>query len=290
MPAEREREASGETAKSDLSAVCLTTMPTAPKLGARRTAVTVADDKDGKAKTDAGPTLTALANISSTMSLDDMLSGLEKVGATGGSSRGEDSEHGGSASRRSRRSGGHTSIITRGTSASRIDYILDGDIRKQAGMEAKSYGARHPSGAASEAARRARATADAVKDAASRVAAYQQRVASNPYAAQALTSVASPPRPHALESERSSSSPPRPRSPGASQHGGGALPETPRSGRPLSAHTPRSSGGRSQSPGRSPGSPREPRATPLGSVYVGPRTEGRSAIKPRSLPGLVEPF
>jgi hypothetical protein len=211
----------------------------------------------------------ALANLSSAISLDDMLSGLEKTVGLGTL---EGSEHGGSA-KASRRSAGRTSIMTRGTSASRIDCILDDSIRKQASMEARSYGRQHPSGAASEAARRARAATDSVRDAATRVASYHQRVAANPYASQAYASSA--PKSHNLERPARSKSPQLIQDTDSSRQSAGGV--TPRSSGYASVHS-----GRPQSPR----SPREPRSTPLGAVFVGPRTE-RTSVRPRS---VVHPF
>ena len=117
-----------------------------------------------------------LANLSAALSLDEMLSGLEKAAPSGGQmgrapSVADGSERGGRApssrggqSMMSRRSVGTRQstgrMSTRASSCgSRVRSVIDDNIRMQARKEAHSYGHGHPSGAASEAARRARATA-----------------------------------------------------------------------------------------------------------------------------------
>jgi len=226
----------------------------------------------------------ALANLSAAISLDDMLSGLEKSGpASVVFDGGEGSEHGGRApSSRgmsmSRRSLGRTSVLTRGSFTSfgtRVQSVMDGSIRHQAGMEAKSYGNQHPSGAASESARRARATADAVRDAASRVAAFKSRSMSNPYV-DSLT-----PRENRWREYNPDSY--TPRSTG-SRDGG----RTPRSGTSSRVSSPESRGGESHAESvmtarshLSSASARQPRSTTLGAVFCSPKSE-RTVYLPRS--------
>lgn len=234
-----------------------------------------------------------LANLSAAFSLDDMLSGLEKAAPSGGAAMAhgevgaEGSEHGGKApSSRgglsmSRRSVGRTSVLTRNSFNSRMQSVLDDNIRQQARMEAQSYGQRHPSGAASEAARRARATADAVRDAASRVHAYRSRTASNPYVDTL----------HRQHSDRAPSPDNfTPRSTGSrdGSHYGGEYARTPRSGASSRASSPESRGG-GESHAESTWttrsstcpSPRRPRATSLGPVFCSPKSE-RQPMRPRS--------
>ena len=267
----------------------------APKKGGAPSAADAAAAAAPKLKMPPAGSLMALANLSAAISLDEMLSGLEKAAPAsfgGGFEVGEQSaagsEYGGkppssrgvSVSRRSARAASVSSWRTRGSFTSfgsRVQVVQDKHIRYQADIEARTYGAHHPSGSASEAARRARASADAVRDAASRVAAYKQRSANNPY----VQSVH-----HARFVDRSTDADCyTPRSTGSRD---GYFARTPRStGSARSASSRASS--RASSPesrgesraetaatGRSAASSRsciQPRKTQLGSVFCSPKSE-----------------
>ena len=230
-------------------------MPSAKSIGVtgRKTGAATIGTSDGPGTDVDEGSLMALANLSASISLDDMLSGLEKATGTGSVYDG-DSEHGGRApSSRglsmSRRSAGKTSIMTRGSIGSRIQNVRDNSIRKQADMEARSYGRDHPSGVASEAARRARATADAVRDASARAAAYKTRRMSNSYVESATPLTVRPPSPRSGASSRASSA--------------------------------GSAGGDGESMVSSPSSFRQPRSTELGPVFCSPKSQ-RNALPPHS--------
>ena len=206
----------------------------------------------------------ALANLSSSISLDSMLSSM----VTSPAHPAEGSEHGSlPRSLATKRSVGRTSIVTRGSMASRIDTLIDDSIRTQANMEALSYGRNHPSGVASEGARRARAAADAMKDASARVATYNQRFAANRYSSNASLRGSS----RGEDTPRSCCSSYTYRSTATTQRGSPSS----RGSSPSRRTAARSAGAfRSSSANPSPGTPR---STELGPVYVSPR----SAVKPR---------
>ena len=225
-----------------------------------------------------GESLLALAHLSSDFSLDAMLSGLEKtsqeVRATRATSNDGDSDGGGSKRSGaaptvvSRRSAGKASVATRNSSVSRIDTVFESSIKQQAVMEAMSYGINHPSGAASETARRARSVIDASRDAAARVAAYNCQQRRNPYCASVTRG-----------------KPTRTLLTGSQMDTPCSVTTTPRS-----STTPRSGNSNAQYSAMSISSAnsnaREPRSTPLGGVYVGPRSE-RTAMRSRSAVQLM---
>ena len=207
---------------------------------------------------------TALANLSSSISLDSMLSSLV---TTTTALPAEGSEHGSlPRSLATKRSVGRTSVVTRGSMASRIDTLMDDNIRTQADMEALSYGRNHPSGVASEGARRARAAGDAMKDASARVATYNQRFAANRYSSNASLRGSS----RGEDTPRSCCSSYTPRSSATTPRGTLSS----RASTPSKSTAARSAGAfHASSP-----SPRAPRSTELGPVFVSPRSE---RMKPR---------
>jgi hypothetical protein len=238
-----------------------------------------------------------LANLSAALSLDEMLSGLEKAAPSGGQmgrapSVADGSERGGRApssrggqSMMSRRSVGTRQstgrMSTRASSCgSRVRSVIDDNIRQQARKEAHSYGHGHPSGAASEAARRARATAEAMRDAASRVHAYRNRSENNPY-------VDTLHRRNPTYMDTPDSFTPRSTGSRDGSHYGGEYARTPRSHASSRASSPESNGGRSHAEStwttRSSvcPSPRRPRGTSLGPVFCSPKSE-RLPMRPRS--------